>query len=98
MLQNSANLLILGMCVFRNSEYEQETPQSQTADTPMTPQGRATQQSKIHQDDKLNNAISSLPHQDDCKTRMDMGRQIAQLVACLALTSWIPLPRRFDSR
>ena len=27
------------------SEYDQETPQSQTADNPMAPRGRATQQS-----------------------------------------------------
>ena len=27
------------------SEYDQETPQSQTADKPMAPRGRATQQS-----------------------------------------------------
>ena len=29
-----------------NSEYGQEKPQSQTADKPMAPQGRATQQSR----------------------------------------------------
>ena len=40
----------------------------------------------------------SLPHQDDCKNILDMGRPIAYSVACLALTSWIPLPRRFGSR
>ena len=28
----------------KNSEYDQEIPQSQTADKPMVPQGRATQQ------------------------------------------------------
>ena len=28
-----------------NSEYDQEIPQSQTADKPMAPRGRATQQS-----------------------------------------------------
>ena len=30
----------------RNSEYDQETPQSQTADKPVAPRGRATQQSR----------------------------------------------------
>ena len=34
------------MHVFRNSDYGQEIPQSQTADNPMTPQGKATQQSQ----------------------------------------------------
>ena len=60
-------------CLFvKNSEYDQEIPQSQTADKPWnceeephnnheTP-GRQTKQS---------NQLS-LPHQDDCKTRMDI--------------------------
>ena len=50
------------------SEYDQDIPQSQTADKPMasinnheTP-GRQTKQS---------NQLS-LPHRDDCKTRMDI--------------------------
>ena len=30
---------------FKNSEYDQEIPQSQTADNPMAPRGRATQPS-----------------------------------------------------
>ena len=30
----------------KNSEYGQEIPQSQTADKPMTPRGRATQPSR----------------------------------------------------
>ena len=52
------------------SEYDQEITQSQTSDKPMTPEeephnnhetpGRQTKQS---------NQLS-LPHQDDCKTRM----------------------------
>ena len=32
--------------VMRNSEYDQEIPQSQTADKPMASRGRATQQSR----------------------------------------------------
>ena len=31
---------------FKNSEYDQEIPQSQTADDPMTPRGRATPPSR----------------------------------------------------
>ena len=31
---------------FKNSEYDQEIPQSQTADKTMAPRGRATQQSR----------------------------------------------------
>ena len=49
---------------YEKSEYDQEIPQSQTADKPMAPLGRATQQ--------LQNNQLSLPHQDDCKTRMDI--------------------------
>ena len=49
------------------SEHDQEIPQSQTADKPMAPRGRAAQTIKKQQEDKL-----SLPHQDDSKTRMDI--------------------------
>ena len=33
-------------CNFINSEYDQEIPQSQTADNPVTPRGRAAQSSR----------------------------------------------------
>ena len=33
------------MARLKKSEYDQEIPQSQTADKPMSPRGRATQQS-----------------------------------------------------
>ena len=52
-----------------NSEYDQEIPQSQTADNPMVPQGRATQPSR---DTRKQSNQLSLPHQDDCNTRMDI--------------------------
>ena len=39
----------------KNSEYDQEIPQSQTADKPMTQRGRAR-----HQEDKFSKATSSL--------------------------------------
>ena len=42
------------------SEYDQEIPQSQTADKPMAPRGRATQPSQRHKEDKLSKATSSL--------------------------------------
>ena len=41
------------------SEYDQEIPQSQTADNPVAPRGRAAQPSR-DQEDKLSKAISSL--------------------------------------
>ena len=48
------------------SEYDQEIPQSQTADNPVAPRGRAAQPGRqIKQSNQL-----SLPHQDDCNTRM----------------------------
>ena len=51
------------------SEYDQEMPQTQTADNPVTPRGRATQPGRqIKQSNQL-----SLPHQDDCNTRMDIN-------------------------
>ena len=44
------------------SEYDQEIPQSQTANNPMAPRGRATQPSRdtSDQEDKLSKATSSL--------------------------------------
>ena len=46
-------------CTFIISEYDREIPQSQTADKPMAPRGRATQQSRDTRKDKLSNATSS---------------------------------------
>ena len=43
-------------CQHKNSEYDQEIPQSQTADNPMALRGRDTQPSQ----DKLSKATSSL--------------------------------------
>ena len=43
------------------SEYDQEIPQSQTADNPVTPRGRAARSTITrHQEDKLSKATSSL--------------------------------------
>ena len=54
------------------SEYDQELPQSQTADNPMVPRGSATQPSRdTRKTIKQSNQLS-LPHQDDCNTRMDI--------------------------
>ena len=54
------------------SEYDQEIPQLRTADKPMTPRGRATQNHETQgRQTKQSNQLS-LPHQDDCKTRMDI--------------------------
>ena len=69
------------MCIFLSiystaakivSEYDQEIPQSQTAENPVAPRGRAAQPPRdtwktIKQSNQL-----SLPHQDDCNTRMDI--------------------------
>ena len=50
------------------SEYDQEIPQSQTADKPMAPRRRATQRPRdTMRQTKQSNQLS-LPHQDDCKT------------------------------
>ena len=53
------------------SAYDQEIPQSQTADNPVAPRGRAAQPSQDTRKTKLSNQLS-LPHQDDCNTRMDI--------------------------
>ena len=54
------------------SEYDQEIPQSQTADKPMALRGRATQQSRdTRRKTKQRNQLSH-SHQNDCKTRMDI--------------------------
>ena len=53
------------------SEYDQEIPQSQTADNPVAPRGRAAQPSPGRQIKQSNQL--SFPHQDDCDTRMDIS-------------------------
>ena len=58
--------------IFKNSEYDQEIPQSQTADNPVALRGRAAQPSQgTRKTNKQSNQLS-LPHQDDCNTRMDI--------------------------
>ena len=52
------------------SKYDQEIPQSQTADNPMAPRGRAAQPSRDTRKTKKQSNRLSLPHQDDCNTRM----------------------------
>ena len=50
------------------SEYDQEIPQSQTADNPVAPLNHhKTSGRQIKQSNQ-----PSLPHQDDCNTRMDI--------------------------
>ena len=45
----------------------------------MAPRGRATQQSRdTRKTNQANNQLS-LPHQDDCKTRMNVQQNIEQL-------------------
>ena len=54
------------------SEYAQEIPQSQTADNPMAPRGRAlNHHEKPGRQIKQSNQLS-LPHQDNCNTRKDI--------------------------
>ena len=56
------------------SQYDQEIPQSQTTDKPMAPRGRATQQLRdTRKKNYEKQPYLSLPHQDDCKTRMDIN-------------------------
>ena len=50
-----------------------EIPQSQTADKPMAPQERATQHHKTPGRQTKRSSQLSLPHQDDCKTRMNIN-------------------------
>ena len=44
--QKEHPLVHKGINFVKNSEYDQEIPQSQTADKPMAPRGGATQQSR----------------------------------------------------
>ena len=66
----TAHLILLDAKIV--SGYDQEIPQSQTADNPVAPRGTPLNHHKtpgrqIKQSDQL-----SLPHQDDCNTRMDI--------------------------
>ena len=54
------------------SEYDQEIPQSQNADNPAAPRGRAAQPSRDTRKTIKQSIQLSLPHQDDCNTRMDI--------------------------
>ena len=54
------------------SEYDQEIPQSQTADNPVAPRGRAAQPPRTPGRQIKQSNQFSLPHQDDCNTRMDI--------------------------
>ena len=69
-LSHTYNKLVLYNNVFRIESEYQEIQQSQTADNPMTPQGRAKQQSRdTRKTNKQGNQLP-LPNQDNCKTRM----------------------------
>ena len=54
----------------KNREYGQEihVPQPQTADKPVAPQGRATQQSRVTRKTNKAKHQLSLPHHNGCKT------------------------------
>ena len=56
-------------------EYDLEIPQSQNLDKPVSPCGRATQQSQDTTKSKKQRNQLYLPHQDDCKTRMDIKQR-----------------------
>ena len=55
----------------KNSEYDQEITQSQTADKPMAARSRANHHETPGRQTKQSNQLY-LSHQDDCKTRMDI--------------------------
>ena len=56
-------------CDYRKivGEYDQEIPQSQTADKLISPRGRVTQQSRDTSRTNQARQPSLSPHQDDCK-------------------------------
>ena len=71
------------------SEYDQEMPQSQTADNPMAPRKSPSTITR-HQEDKQSNQLS-LPHQDDFNTRMDNKLNLLSLIFLLILKIRNPL-------
>ena len=72
-LELRGTILELGETILsplKNSEYDQEIPQSQTTDNPVAEEPlnhHGTPGRQIKQSNQL-----SLPHQDDCNTRMDI--------------------------
>ena len=65
-------LQLIKQFMFKKSEYDHEIPQSQTADNHVAPKEEPlnhheTPRRQIKQSNQL-----SLPHQDDCNTRMDI--------------------------
>ena len=65
----------------KNSEYDQEISQSQTADNPVALRGTAAQPSRDTRQIKQGNQLS-LPHQDDCNTRMDIKLRTTKHRTC----------------
>ena len=62
------------------SEYDQEIPQSQTADNPKAPRGRVTQPSRdTRQTNKVKQPALSSPSRNDCNTRMDIKERTTKL-------------------
>ena len=61
------------------SEYDQEIPQSQTADKRVASGGRDTQQSRdTINTNKANQLALSFLHQVDCKSRMDTKQRMTK--------------------
>ena len=59
---------MIGNTTIKNSEYDQEIPQSQTADNPVAPlMHHETPGRQIKQSNQF-----SFPHRDDCNTRTDI--------------------------
>ena len=63
--------LCISSVYWENSEYDQEIPQSQTAEKHMAPRGRATQQSRDTRKTNQAKQPAPSPHRDDRKTRTD---------------------------
>ena len=57
----------------RNSEYDQEIPQSQTADNPRHREEEPLNRHETSGRQIKQNTQLSLPHQDDCNTRLDIS-------------------------
>ena len=69
---NSKEIINPGAALKIVSEHDQEIPQSQTADNPVAPQEEPHNHHETPgRQIKKSNQIS-IPHQDDCNTRMDI--------------------------
>ena len=82
----------------RNSEYDQEIPQSQTADNPMAPRGRAAQPSRdTRKTNSAKQSALSSPSSSGFRRKLDSNQPVCLFVWFLTTHQplWVISVRRY---